>query len=305
MTGSNTTGTVRETLIYWVAAGTLMLGTAIGTVGCNAAEGAGPPPCESGSCESYFFVLNELVVAEPDFATNTAPGFNLDGRVSTGSDPAGCNFPDYQSRSGAPGVDNQLGEVIASLDDSINVEELLDDAILDGKVLVLVEVDDLDDLKNDGNVTLNVYLGEAQSMLVTDDSGRLAPGQQLRVAASSLDSGASRTSAQGILRNGRLSAGPIDLTLDLPFEGKTVRLAIGQAEMAFDLAQNTISGGVLGGSLDVDSTVATVKEVAPDFGDLADRVVRRLADLDADADGVCQSISVGLEFSGTHAVKSP
>lgn len=300
MTGSNAMGKVRQRLVGGVAVGATLL-----SMGCSAETNAGPPPCESDRCESYFFVLNELVVAEPDFATNTAPGFNLDGRVSGHSDPSGCNFPDYQSRSGAPGVDNQLGEVIASLDDSIKVDELLDDAIVDGKVLVLVEVEDLDDLKNDNNVTLNVYLGDANDMLMTDDSGRLAAGQSLRIADSSLEGRVARTSAQGTLTNGRIEAGPIDLTLDLPFDGKTVHLAIGQAQMAFNLAQTSISSGVIGGSLDVDATIQTVKDVAPDYGDLADRVVRRLADLNADADGVCHSISVGLEFAGTQAVKAP
>src|SRR5688500_2397011 len=127
---------------------------AVGPVGCGGDDGSGtdggpsgvdsgpPPLCTGGMCPDRFYVVNFLDVgqSDPDGDGTVVPGFNLDGRESYDpADPAtqpmscgaaddtmftqGCFHADF--RSPAPdnecGVDNQLGPILGSLGDSVDV----------------------------------------------------------------------------------------------------------------------------------------------------------------------------------------
>ena len=125
----------------------LMLALGLLTVGCgddgggdsNPDAGMMLPPDDCTTGDSHFYVLNTLDIAgEVMGAANTAPGFNLDGIVSDGSDPEGCNIPDYMSPEGEEGIDRSRRP---SPDPQRNHDTRHHRRqINDGSLLVLVEV---------------------------------------------------------------------------------------------------------------------------------------------------------------------
>ena len=274
--------------------------------------------CESETCESHFFVANLVKVGQADPATPTiVPGFNLDGLVSTLDDPEGCFHEDFTSPppESTPGIDNQLGPIAMALAGTLDLDDAIRGNIEEGSLLILMKVEDIDDPMNDPRVTASLYLGALEcgeptaecAPVVDNGSGRLEAGQTFNIDSRSLGSGGEPVVlAEGAIVNGRLDVGPIPLDLSITLEGTTVTLNVEDAQIEADLASDgaSLSGGVIGGALDIDETVASLSAAIPELPEeLVRSVLTGQADLLPDEAGDCQSVSVGLVFGATTAVE--
>jgi len=269
--------------------------------------------CMTGDALFYAASVLDVGQADPTGDPSIVPGFNLDGIVSDGTDTEGCLHTDFTSPppDNEPGVDNQLGPILSAVGSSLDVSGQLAENVLDGTLLILFEVLNVDDSMNDGCVTLNLYLGQltggAMTAVDADGDGIIDGGQTFDLNPESLGPGeAPLVSVQGQIVNGRLSAGPIDIMLNLPIEGGLL-LNIRNAQVRMTFAGDNITSGVIGGALNVEETVTTIVAIDPDTipEALARSVLNAQADLEPDdaMGGACTAVSVGLTFEGVPAVK--
>jgi hypothetical protein len=152
---------------------TLALGSALAglaTVGCGTSTPAGdsgpPPGNDSGMAETHTYVIGAIDTEAPD-ADHTY-GFNLDGADGNpaGQPAGGCQDQmDFVSPvTGTTGVDNQLGGVLVGTLDGLlggdGVNGAIRDQIAAGKVLLMLEVSDINSYTNDPVIHVHALLGE-------------------------------------------------------------------------------------------------------------------------------------------------
>lgn len=291
-----------------LACGALLAGALIGA-GCGGDDDGG-----DGSTPgmTYFYVISELDVGRAAMDNpDVVPGFNLDGRVSDDTDAEGCYQLDYTSPppDNEMGVDNQLGPILSSLGGAIDITGTIAENIADGSLLILAEVEDVNSTQNDNTVTVNLYLGEvpAGAMIMVDTAtGRLQSGQTFDIDPLSLRADMTPLiSVGGRITNGRLSAGPVDITLNLPVMDTMLALNIRKAQLRFNITETTLTGGIIGGELDIEETITAVSGLSMDVpADLVRSVLEAQADLAYDPTMmVCNAVSVGLVFNAVGAVR--
>ena len=154
-------------------------------VSCGEENGGDMPMmCEPGG-EERVAVLRQIAFILED-PSGVAEGFNLDGVVSDESDDGSCNKPDLTSPSGEPGIDNSLASLWSNLQmlspDLVAVDSLIQGAIDDGQLLLLMNVDGIDDPMNDECVNITVRRATGMPMLGTD--GLITSGQTFDVDTS-------------------------------------------------------------------------------------------------------------------------
>jgi hypothetical protein len=282
-------------------------GVAVAAVGCGGDDGGGtmmmppPPPalCTSGTCAPRFYVVNTLGIV--DATAEPTRGFNLDGNAvleCPGLEPG-------DSENGG-GIDNVLGGPagIGSV-----VGNAIQRAVDDGDVIILLQVDGVDDLVNDPNVNLQLFLGKlpAGATLMKDmETGRISAGQtfdivQESVMAGTMDSLVVFRGAR--ISGGTLTAGPSVFPLSLRIMGFDLALNIQQAQLRFGITETALTNGTLGGALNVDQLKAAAMMIPDlrDYVDLLDSVV--VPDLSLTMGTMCRDASIALEIAGVAATR--
>jgi hypothetical protein len=266
---------------------------------------AGPPtPAECGG-DDCFFVVDELSIPVADSAMpNVVNGFDLDGRNSDETDLEGCGQPDFIAPDGREGIDNQLSTLAPLLEMAAgNLDETIATAIAEGSILLLAEYTaDGGPINSNGSGSLSLYLGQTTdggAPMVTGDT--LTPGQTFNLDPA----GNPITTVPVTVVSGTATASVEVIALAIPFdETTTINLNIRDARVQATITGDTLVGGIIGGGLNVDELVTTVMAVAPDFDAMMLRnILEGVTDLEPDTSGICQSLSVGLEFHAVAAVK--
>jgi len=225
-----------------------------------------------------------------------APGFDLDADVSV-SDGRSCYQRDFTDSAGREGIDNQLARLMPLIDLAGEgaLEGLIQGAINEGRALMLLRVED----RADGLVDLSMLRGDDTPLLGTD--GYLLPGQTLAVRADTLLGRFTGGTREGHV----LRFGPMDLELPVVVFSLLYTMNLHRAYVEFDLMEDgTVLGGRLGGAVRVDQVLALASQAAErthGLEMLLNGGVRDVADLDRDASGACQSLSMGVTFSGVPA----
>ena len=289
---------------YWKSILGLVVAASLAGFGCGGDDDPGVEDGPPMDPVTYVMGYLNIAQADPSGDPNIVAGFNLDGKVSTDdTDQTVCYKMDYTSPppDNEPGVDNQLGPILASVGSSLDIEGTIAENIMDGSLLILMTVSGVHDYENDPNITVELELGTLEgtgaTMPMVDAMGNLSAGQTINVNMVSVG----LVELPGSIVNGRLRAGPADLTLNLPIMGSNLMLNIRQAQVRFDISETSIDDGVLGGELNVDETVTAIVQVAPDSipESLARSILEGQADLQYDAAAdMCNAVSVGLIFSG-------
>ena len=271
--------------------------------------GAEPMDLDCGG-DDCFFVADDLVIPTED-PPGVVNGFDLDGRVSDDTDAEGCFQPDFTSPDGTMGVDNQLATLAPTLEGALgsDLDATIAEALGDGSIIILMELDGAETTEDD-SVTLNLYLGE----LTADDTCAMdaepmciTAGKTFDINGDSVDaSGNALISVPATITGGTLMAEVDTLELNIPFdEGTNIELTIRNATVRADVGSDTLENGLIGGQLNIEELITTVMAVGGE--DIPVGLVRStfetVADLDADADGVCQAVSVGIEFGAVGATK--
>jgi hypothetical protein len=127
-------------------------------VGCGGEEAPAVAPCVTG--ETYAAITTKLAFARAASPT-VAPGFDLDGRTSDGSDTLSCGKVDFTDSEGRVGVDNQLAPLVPEIEKFVGdaIDGLLQGSINDGQLVILMEMENVDDFTNDECVNFAVQVG--------------------------------------------------------------------------------------------------------------------------------------------------
>ncbi len=262
--------------------------------------------------DTYLYVVSrmDLGFADPEGDPTVVPGFDVDGRVSDASDQIGCRKRDYTSPppESEPGVDNQLGPILAQLEDSYHIRQNMTENVQSGDLLVLLRVRGVDDLDEDDRIEVDALVGllpAGVTVPALDGMGRIDAGQTFDLDAAALaeDEMTALVTLRGRIEGGRLRAGPGDFTMSLPLSDTRVAFEAKNAQVVFDITETSLAGGVMGGQLDVDGTVAAMEGVEGFDASAARLVLEANADLDHDeAAHECRAISIALVFDGAGAV---
>lgn len=236
-------------------------------------------------------------VFEPERADGSVEGFNLDNTVSRTADGTGCGQSDFVSPSGALGIDNQLAlllPLVAAAGGSA-LPALVQSAINEGDLLILLQFDGLDDPRNDDDVS--VTIGRAMGTTIIGADSLLLPWQTFDV-----DTEEPSTTITGArIVDGVMLAGPT--TLELPifvFDFRfdvTLRDALIRAEFdEFGPVRATIGGAV---TLENILVIANNPGIQDRIPALIEDIGRRMADMSVAEPGACDALSaaVSLELS--------
>jgi len=128
----------------------------------------------------------EVIKDDPPLLTvegATSFGVNLDGNVDGSATPKSCRHDNFSSPAGVPGIDNQLYRLIGCVYGfrdqgviEINANEMRRTS---GLAMILIEVTDVDDARNDDDVTVTFYRSIDQFPL--DSSGQVIPYSSYRI----------------------------------------------------------------------------------------------------------------------------
>ena len=241
------------------------------------------------------------VVRRMRFTDLTEPGvaygFDLDGHDSPAGEAESCGHGDLHHPDGRVGIDNQLAVMWSTLAPLVGpqVDALLQGAINEGRVLIMLELADLDDLQNDDDVTLNVYRG-----LLDPQVGSLGYITADQTFALDYDKPISTVTGAKI-RDGVLEAGPVVLQIPIAILDLNIVAQLQYGRVHLDIAPDGTFMGYIGGALSLPEVIGALLETGAEAETrLVQPLFQRNADMEK-VDGVCTFISMGISIEGTRA----
>lgn len=280
----------------------VLSGASMGLVACGDDDGTGGGPDNPEDGMTRVYVVSTVSI--PAAMDGRAPGYNLDGVVSTGEGDTCADLAvDFTSVTDPTetGVDNALAELAPILEElaSINLDETIAAQIAEGSLLLLLEVRDIDSFANDSSVSVQLHLGS-----VPGGGAPELDGAVLR-AGQTFDGMAIGTAVPGEITGGRLRADTPQLVLEINADDLALDLVISDAIIGASITDTRLANGAIGGSLRVDDLREAVASIDESYAGYVDTIVApNYADLDPSADDpeLCTALSVGLLFSGVDAV---
>lgn len=136
------------------------------------------PMCDGAGDE---LVLLDRTILFARAADGVCDGFDLDGESTAEGAPTGCGVADYTAPDGTPGVDNAFANMLPALDatEAQAAEELVQQTIAGGGLLLATRITDLDDPWNDPCVTVEIMRLTGEPLLGND--GYVLPYQTFTV----------------------------------------------------------------------------------------------------------------------------
>lgn len=277
-------------------------------VGCGAGSGpdAGSDACPEGEVVDYVIASYTVPSAPTGHMLDVAPGFDLDGQISTGTETDDCTDynPDFVSPvTAARGIDNQLTGALYALaqgfSPTFDLDPQLDAEIASGRNVLAIRLHGVSDLRDDPDVCLEL-------VRVRD---RECGGDFCAVAdLAAVDAWTARSttlgSGVGSIRDGvldaRLDAFPLAFT-DTVFAEILVR----DVRLRCEVTTDSLSRCELGGVLLVEDVLAFAASESsePGFVDILRGIVVDAADLLPSAADrqICDGLSAGLEITAVSA----
>lgn len=272
---------------------------AAGLAGCRPpADAPQPHAVTAQGFDVPQLVLTRFTVLVTDAQTGVTPGFDVDDRVTALGD-AGCESvrPDGTDGAGAPGIDNQLGAIMDLVGGLGATAQLsLDQAVVEGGLLYMLQVDAAGSAPALSVARVGPAPGVSVSGDVLQDQTFWLYDEDARVA----------DAVPADLVDGLLSAGPWDMPFPIDVLGTWTTFGITHARLELRASDDGVHvEGTWGGAIDVDSIRALYLN-RPDLGDaetrqLGDVLLPSLADVDADGDGACESVSFAFAVQGVRA----
>jgi hypothetical protein len=273
--------------------------TASGVLAGCGPEGLSPDEISCTTGESYAAVLTSLAFTSAK--ENVAPGFDLDDRVSAGDDYRSCGKADFVDPDGRTGIDNRLAALIPVVRSQFGdaVDELVQGAINDGELVILTEMENVDDLKNDACVNLAVQIGiKKRPSLGTD-------GVVEAYQTFDPDPAIERSYVtKAKIEDGVLSTGPFPLTVPFAIFDVAFTVHMEQSRLRFSIDEEGKTQGYLGGAMLPKEILDGVAEGAGVAQYLPAIKVAMDANTDMaydDETGKCGRLSGALAFTATPA----
>lgn len=252
--------------------------------------------CASGECEPVVVVARGIAFATEQ-ADGVSMGFDLDGRISDGTDFESCRQEDYVSPDGEPGIDNQFSILWKAITNVIDdaVDGLLRGAINDGSLLFIIELTGVDDRLNDDCVDLRILQGAGKPDIGTD--GYITSGQTFDIASDSPQS----YFPCATLRDGVLEAGPFDGEVPVSVLDFNFTMRVYNALVRATLHEDGSMTAMIGTALEAEQIIEIGESADFRLVGLVSTLVRNRADLDPDEFGECQKMSGTLLLDGVSA----
>jgi hypothetical protein len=255
--------------------------------------------CTAGAPRSY--VVSTLGFTRVDPKTMQAPGFDVDGIVSDGKDATSCFKADFADAAGDEGIDNQLAVLIPDVEKILGnaVDGLIQGAINDGELLILLTVDGAASTTDAACVNLTAEVGKGRPSL--DTAGVIEAYQTF-----DLNTKAEVSHGKGGKIEGNvLTIGPFELAIPIAIFDVSFVIHVHRARFRFtiDPDDGTLKDAILGGGIVPQEILDGVKQGAGVFKyiPILSLVLNQQADLEPDADGKCQQVSAALSFTGVEA----
>ncbi len=256
---------------------------------------------ESTRCEvetTRFYVVSQVLYPEVSLVggVERTAGLDLDGMETTGdSFDSGCGVPDFTSLDGAfGGIDNQgaaLGPTFDAILDSGGLDATARTAIAEGRFGAVIEIRNWNETAEDTCVDVFVYEATIEEP-VLDTFGRLTRDQIVVLSSGP------RRYGYGHVRSGELRTGLGGFPVPQPFMAD-----LHNAHLRLQLTDARAAGLVVG-ELPVDTGAASIACRSEDdaLAALVRSTAESVADLRPDADGVCTSLSWGVNIEAVRAV---
>lgn len=232
--------------------------------------------------------VGTTLILERELEPGVSLGFDLDAHVSDRADPIGCRQGDFTSPDGTIGVDNQIARLVPLIEAAggAALTGLVQSAINEGDMLVMIELIGVDSLTHDDDVTVRLTRGLGQPFVGTDD--RIEPWQTY-----DLDLEAPTSTASATIRDGVLEAGPLEFELPIYVFDFSFALQLVNARMRLTFGDDGSASVMFGGSVSIQGMLDIVENIdgGQQLPPLIDTVGRQFADLEPDENGVCQSLS--------------
>ena len=179
--------------------------------------------------------VNPLSYEDPPMPTGQAKisdGLDLDGGDLTGH----CAHREFTSPNGAKGIDNQLARLTACIKGVRKTDNLKnqnsDDFIRTGSSVTLILIGNVDDARNDDDVTVSIF--KSQDGFIKDGAGNPLPDATLRADPNA----AFHAETKGRIVDGVLATDPVNIRIrddrgDYDLRGARLRIALsadGRAE---------------------------------------------------------------------------
>jgi hypothetical protein len=243
--------------------------------------------------DTHTNVIRKLIFLS-ESAPGVVEGFDLDNRTSNAVDVETCGWADRRDEAGREGIDNQLAVLFRVL--STIVEDTpqiaIQGAINEGRVLMMIEVEGVDDWKNDDQVTLRFFRGSGRP--IVGNKGLISPFQTFHVDYSLPVS----TVTEVALIDGEINAGPIDFEVPIDVLDANFPMRVIGGRIRVKIAEDGTFTGMIGGSINVDKVLKDFGEVvAGDEDERARPIFERSADLGR-VDGVCTELSLAFGIEG-------
>lgn len=268
----------------------------------------------TGSCSgdgtepiTHTVVLAEVELIANAEADGSVIGLNLDGHVDDDPSvdaPWACNRLDFTGPDGTPGVDNQLslfGPILGLFGG--DPAALIQGAINEGSLLILLEFEGLDSFENDNNVTVRIHFGTGPTDVGND--GLLVPGQSFDVKPDTV----SAEMRNVRLVDGHMEAGTFETVLPVAILDQRFNLPIFSGHLALDFDGDTGEvTGLLGGGVPTDTLINDLVLQIPggeDVAPIASLSLSRLADLAPNEEGACKHLSTAMVIHGVTAFLLP
>ena len=284
--------------------------------GAAGSEGSRTPTPEILAGEG--FVATTFGFYYPEDPSTGLDGFDLDGAVSSAQSPAAneCPHDDFLSPAGESGIDYNFLRLIndertredgkyifGGFRKGQLVDGVISGASKNGSMTILLQVQGIDDERNDDEVTVQVFASEDSPALGTDN--QVLEGATLSVHP---DPRFHSGEVAGSIIDGVLTAGPIDLLFPIDIMIVSDEFFIHDAWLRITLGDGGFEGTVSGywdvaDLRDIIAVPTTENGNAANFTiEQFDDAMLEYADGDYDAQtGLCTSLSIMFQFRGIRA----
>jgi hypothetical protein len=236
----------------------------------------------------------------------TAEGVDVDGVTTGETDAVGCFHPDFNAPDGRGGIDNQFATLLPLIEDLVgseNIDAILEGAIANGQLLLVLDIAGVDDPLNDSCV--DVALGAGLGTPLLDTEGAYEAYQTF--AFDDVKAPVSRLE-RGTIADGVLTIGPGDIVLPVQILDADFNLNLRSGRFHLAIERDPLGGGVrlsgfAGGGIaiaDFSAIIASLN-IGSDIMMSIVPLLAVVADLGPDASGACQEVSAALRFETTPA----
>ena len=245
---------------------------------------------------SHVNLLRAFKMTRPD-EEGRVVGFNLDDTNTEDGDDEFCLHGDFMSPDGREGVDNQFADLWGVVEPLIGeaTEALIQGAVNEGRIVMVLELEGVQNLQNDDDVTLHIYRGRIEPDV--GNQGLISPDQTVY-----FDKDFPYFIAENIsIVDGAVEASDLIITLPVDILDAYFTVVFENASIRFSIDESGAFSGIFGGIVDlVEIFDELLQTNASQEAELVQPIFMNYADLGKGPDG-CTKASAAFEFEGTTA----